>query len=446
MGNHILHRQNKTPLPVIADGKGAYLIDRDGKHYLDGSGGAAVSCLGHGHPRVIEAIKDQLDKVAFAHTGFFTNEPAEELAEYICARAPKGFGRVVFSAGGTESVEAALKIARQIHIEKGDTARSHIIARRQSYHGASLAAMSAGYHVQRRKTYEPMLLNDTMSHIAPPYAYRLQKDGESAEEFALRAAGELEQEILKIGPQNVCAFIAETVSGATIGAVPPPPGYLKEIRRICDKHGVLLILDEVMCGMGRTGTLFACEQDGISPDLITVAKGLGAGYQPIGATLVASRHADTIINGSGLLEHGHTYMAHAAACAGSLAVQKVIEEDGLLPQVRERGASLMAKLKERFGQHAHVGDIRGRGLFVGLEFVADRESKEPFDPVKNVAGKLKAAAFANGLIIYPAGGTMDGEKGDHTLIAPPFIVNEEQLDELVEKLSKSIDEVMAAVV
>jgi len=443
MSEFILHRQNRKAMPTVVDGQGVYLVDRGGKKYLDGSGGAAVSCLGHGHPKVIEAIKAQLDKVAFAHTGFFTNEPAEELAEYLCTRAPKGFGRAVFSAGGTEAVEAALKIARQVHIENDETKRSHIIARRQSYHGASLGAMSVGYHVQRRETYAPMLLNHMVSHISPAYAYRHQRPDESSEDYGLRAAGELEEEILKVGADKVCAFVAETVVGATIGAVAPPPGYFSEIRRICDKHGVLLILDEVMSGMGRTGSLFACEQDNVVPDLITVAKGLGAGYQPIGATLVASKHADAIVSGSGLLEHGHTYMAHAAACAGSLAVQKAIEEDNLLPQVRARGATLMSLLNEKFSQHAHVGDIRGRGLFVGVEFVADRETKEPFSPDLGIAGKLKSAAFENGLIVYPSGGTADGIKGDHVLIAPPFIISEEQLDELVSKFAKSVEDVMS---
>ena len=444
MTSHILHRQMKSPLPVIADGKGIYLFDTDGKKYLDGSGGAAVSCLGHGHPRVTEAIKNQIDKIAFAHTGFFTNEPAEELAAWLCERAPGAFGRVVFAAGGSEAVEAALKIARQVHLERGETKRSRFIGRRQSYHGATLGGMSVGYHVLRRKTYLPML-SDAFSHIPCAHAYRHQRGGESDEEYGKRAAQELEDEILKLGPENVAGFVAETVSGATIGAVPPPPGYFREIRAVCDKHGVLLILDEVMCGMGRTGTLFACEQDGVEPDIVTIAKGLGAGYQPIGATLVASKCADAIVEGSGVLEHGHTYMAHAAACAGGLAVQKVIEEEGLLAQVRARGAHAMELLNERFGQHAHVGDIRGRGLFIGIELVADRETKEPFAPEMNLAGRIKSTAFDNGLICYPANGTADGTRGDHVMLAPPFIISENQLEELVGLLEKSMGDALSSV-
>jgi len=444
MTSHILHRQTKTPMPVIASGEGVYLTDSQGKRYLEGSGGAAVSCLGYGNKRVIKAIKGQLDKIAFAHTGFFTSQPAEELADWLCERAPGNIGQVAFVSGGSEAVEAALKISRQALIESGEEKRTHVIARRQSFHGATLGAMSVGYHVERRKPYLDMLAHNT-SHISPAYAYRHQRRDESAEDYGKRAAQELEDEILKVGPDKVAAFFAETVVGATIGVVPPPPGYFREIRRICDKYGVLLILDEVMSGMGRTGTLFACEQDGVEPDIITVAKGLGAGYLPIGATLISSRLADAIVQGSGTLKHSHTYMGHATACAGALAVQSVIEEDKLLPQVRTRGARFMELLNERFGQHAHVGDIRGRGLFVGLEFVADRETREPFAPELNMAGRLKAATFENGLICYPAGGTADGTRGDHVLLAPPFIISEAQLEELVDKLEKSLGQVMDAI-
>lgn len=431
-------------MPVIAGGEGVFLIDDQGKRYLDGSGGAAVSCLGHGHPKIIQAIKDQLDKVAFAHTRFFTNQPAEDLADRLCEAAPGDFGRVIFTAGGSEAVEAALKVARQVHVERGDDRRAHYISRRQSYHGATLATTSIGYHVQRRKTYAPMLISESVSHISPAYAYRLQRANESGEDYGKRAAAELEKEILKVGPEKVAAFIAETVSGSTIGAVPPPPGYFREIRRICDRHGVLLILDEVMCGMGRCGTLFSCEQDGVEPDIITIAKGLGAGYQPIGATLVANKLANAIVEGSGALQHGHTYMAHAAACAGSLAVQKVIEEDNLLAQVERRGALLMELLNEKYGQHPHVGDIRGRGLFIGVEFVADRETKQPFASELNVAARMKTATFENGLICYPAGGTADGHQGDHVLLAPPFIISESELGQLVDIFDKSLAQVLDA--
>lgn len=444
MGNHILHRQFKKPLPTVASGEGCYFIDTEGKRYLDGSGGAAVSCLGHGHPKVVQAIKDQVDKVAFAHTAFFTNAPSEELADWLCERAPGDFGRVAFVAGGSEAVEAALKICRQSHLERGDKKRTHFIARRQSYHGATLGAMSIGYHALRREPYVEMLTGNT-SHISPAYAYRYQHDGESETDYAKRAAGELEQEIERVGAENVAAFVAETVVGSSIGAAPPPEGYFKEVRRICDKHGIMLILDEVMSGMGRTGTLFACEQDGIEPDIVAVAKGLGGGYQPIGAAIVSSKVADAISSGSGSLMHTHTYMAHATACATSLAVQKVIEEEGLLARVRERGKYLMQALHEQLGQHAHVGDIRGRGLFIGVELVADRETKEPFEASLNVSARIKQKTFENGLICYPTGASADGERGDHVLLAPPFIISESEIDELVDKLGRSIDEVLAGI-
>ncbi|MDA7946842.1 MAG: aspartate aminotransferase family protein [Hyphomicrobiaceae bacterium] len=444
MTSHILHRQTKKPLPTVDKGEGVYLFDTEGNRYLDGSGGAAVSCLGHGHPRVVQAIKEQVDRVAFAHTSFFTNKPAEELADFLCARVPGDFGRVALVAGGSEAMEAALKISRQAHIERGDEKRTHFIARRQSYHGATLGVMSVGYHAQRREPFRAMLSQNT-SHISPAYAYRHQEPDESAEEYGLRAARELEDEIQRVGPQNVAAFVAETVSGSSLGVVPPPPGYFREIRRICDEHGVMLILDEVMSGMGRTGTLFACEQDGIEPDIVAVAKGLGAGYQPIGATLVASKYAEAIVSGSGMLKHTHTYMAHPTACAAALAVQTVIEEDDLLPQVCARGETAMKLLRDRLGQHAHVGDIRGRGLFIGIELVADRETKEPFEPDLNVAGRVKQTAFENGLICYPNATNADGVRGDHVLLAPPFIISEDELAELTDKLAKSLDEAVSTV-
>ncbi len=442
MDTRIIHRQLTAHYPTIAGGEGVYLTDTEGKRYLDGSGGAAVSCLGHGHPKVIEAIKRQLDQIAFAHSAYFTNEAAERLADWLTSRAPEGFGSAMFVSGGSEATEAALKFARQVHVERGHTERTHFIGRRQSYHGTTLGALSIGGHVARRRTYEPML-SPTMSHIGPCYAYRHQREGESAEAYGHRAAAELEAEVQRLGPETVAAFVAETVVGATAGAIPPAPGYFKEIRRICDRHGVLLILDEVMCGMGRTGTLYACEQEGVSPDMITMAKGLGAGYQPIGAVLVRRELAETVHKGTGALEHGHTYMGHATACAGALAVQQVIEEDGLLARVRERGAQLMQRLQDKFGQHPHVGDIRGRGLFIGVEMVADRETREPFPVSARLAGRIKQASFDNGLIVYPAGGTADGVRGDHILIAPPFIISEAELDVLVTRLESGLTQALA---
>ncbi|MEQ8340886.1 MAG: aspartate aminotransferase family protein [Marinovum algicola] len=435
--NHVFPRHSKAKLPTAVGGEGCYLIDADGKRYLDGSGGAAVSCLGHGDTEVVEAVKAQLDRLAFAHTGFFTSEPAEELADLLIANAPEGIDRVYLVSGGSEATEAAIKLARQYWVEKGEPQRGKLIARKQSYHGNTIGALSAGGNEWRRAQFGPLLLD--VSHIDPCYEYRLRHEGESPEEYGRRAADALEAEIQRLGPENVMGFMAEPVVGATAGALAPAPGYFQRIREICDCHGVLLILDEVMCGMGRTGTLFACEQDGVRPDILCVAKGLGAGYQPIGAMLCTAEIYDTIAQGSGFFQHGHTYMGHPAAAAAGKAVVSAILDRGLLPRVQEMGEKLHAKLTDRFGQHPHVGDIRGRGLFRAIELVEDRDSKEPFDPARGLAARIKKAAFAEGLICYPMSGTLDGRRGDHVLLAPPFIIEEAQLDELVDKLDRAIE-------
>lgn len=440
---HILHRRLNAAYPRAVAGRGAFLFDQTGKDYLDASGGAAVSALGHGHPRVIGAVKAQLEALAYAHNGFFTTNVAEQLADWLVARAPAGFGRAMFVSGGSEAVEAAVKLARQVHYERGDVARVHLIARRQSYHGNTLGALSLGHHPARRAPYEGLIGHAPVSHIAPCYGYRHQRADETAEDYGARAAAELEAEILRLGADRVAAFVAETVSGATMGAVPPAPGYLAHIRRICDNYGVFLILDEVMSGMGRTGHLYACAEDGISPDFIAVAKGLGAGYQPIGAVLAREAHAAVIADGSGALAHGHTYMAHAAACAGALAVQHVIEEDGLLERVRASGTALRLMLRERFADHPNVGDVRGRGLFIALEFVADRASRQPLPPRRKFAACLKDVGMEHGLICYPASGTADGVSGDHVLLAPPFNISEDELALLVERLARSIGRTLA---
>jgi adenosylmethionine-8-amino-7-oxononanoate aminotransferase len=435
--NHVFGRHTKVHPPIVASGEGCYLIDKAGKRYLDGSGGAAVSCLGHGDREVIEATKAQLDKIAFAHTGFFTSEPTEALADLLIDHAPEGIERVYFVSGGSEATEAAIKLARQYFVETGQPQRSKIIARKQSYHGNTIGALSAGGNEWRRAQFGPLLLD--ISHIDPCYEYRLRRDGESLEDYGLRAANALETEILRLGPETVLAFIAEPVVGATSGAVPPAPGYFRRIREICDQYGVLLILDEVMCGMGRTGTLFASEQDDVRPDLIAIAKGLGGGFQPIGAMLCSGEIYRAIENGSGFFQHGHTYMGHPTATAAGLAVVNAILDRQLLPRVNDMGAKLKSALTDRLGQHAHVGDIRGRGLFLGVELVADRETKTPFDTSRRIAPKIKTAAFDAGLICYPMAGTIDGKNGDHVLLAPPYIIGEPQIAELVDRLAAAID-------
>jgi adenosylmethionine-8-amino-7-oxononanoate aminotransferase len=392
--SHVFPRHTKAALPTIAGGEGCYLIDSSGKRYLDGSGGAAVSCLGHGDVEVIAAIKAQVDRVAFAHTGFFTSEPAEALADLLIAQAPQGIERVYLVSGGSEATEAAIKLARQYFVEKGEPQRGRLIARKQSYHGNTIGALSAGGNAWRRAQFAPLLLD--VSHIDPCYDYRLRHEGESVEAYGRRAAQALEDEILRLGPETVMAFMAEPVVGATSGAVPAVPGYFKRIREICDRYGVLMILDEVMCGMGRTGTLFACEQDGVAPDILCIAKGLGAGYQPIGAMLCSGAIYAAIEAGSGFFQACHSYLGHPVAEAAGHAVLSAMLGRGVLARVQEVGANLRSALSDRFGQHPHVGDIRGRGLFLGLELVADRDSKAPFAPEDRIAARLKAAAFDEG--------------------------------------------------
>src|SRR5688500_18305516 len=433
---HVFHRDPRLKYAIAVRGDGAYLIDREGKRYLDASGGAAVSCLGHSDPAVIGAIQRQLEKLPFAHTSFFTNEPMEALADALIARAPKSFDKVYFVSGGSEAIEAALKLARQYFVEKGEPQRAHVIGRRQSYHGNTLGALAVGGNAWRRKQFEPLLIKTT--HVSPCFAYRGKQASETDAAYGERLAKELEQEIQRLGEKSVIAFVAETVVGATLGAVPPVPGYFKRVREICDRYGILLILDEVMCGMGRCGTLWAFEQEGVVPDLVTIAKGLGAGYQPIGAVLVAKKISAAIQGGSGFFQHGHTYIGHAAACAGALAVQKRLHEDGVLEKVKPLGALLEKKLRQAFADHPHVGDIRGRGLFRGIELVEDRASKKPFDPKLRMHARVKRKAMQAGLMCYPMGGTIDGVQGDHVLLAPPFIVEEAQLDELVDKLASAI--------
>ncbi len=440
--SHVFPRHTKAQTPMAVGGDGCYLIDANGKRYFDGSGGAAVSCLGHSDAEVIKAVQDQVAQLAFAHTGFFTSEPAEELAHLLAANAPGDIDRVYFVSGGSEATEAAIKLARQYHLERGEPQRRHLIARRQSYHGNTLGALSAGGNAWRRAQFAPLLIE--VSHIAPCYEYAERQEGETLHDYGQRVAQELEDEILRLGPDSVMAFIAEPVVGATLGAVPAVPGYYQRVREICDRYGVLLILDEVMCGMGRTGHLFACEADGIEPDILCIAKGLGAGYQPIGAMLCSKTIYETIEAGSGFFQHGHTYLAHPVATAAGLAVVRALLDRGLVAGVSALGDKLDAALKQALGQHPNVGDIRGRGLFRGIELVADRTTKQPFDPALGLAGKIKRAALDAGLVCYPMSGTRDGKNGDHVLLAPPFIMTEAQIPEVVDKLELAIRQSLPA--
>jgi len=433
---HAFHRNPSHEYPVAVAGDGVYLYDREGRRYLDASGGAAVSCLGHSDRAVIEAITRQLESLPYAHTSFFTNEPMEALADALIGTAPKPLDRVYFTSGGSEAMEAALKLARQYFVEKGEPQRAHFIGRRQSYHGNTLGALAIGGNFARRRQFAPLLIAAT--HVAPCYAYRDQRDGEPDAAYVERLGAELEREVEHLGGDKVIAFVAETVAGATLGCAPPVRGYFKRVREICDRYGILLILDEVMCGMGRCGTMWAFEREDVVPDIVTIAKGLGAGYQPIGAMLCARPLYETITRGSGFFQHGYTYLGHAAACAGALAVQQRLQA-GVLAGVAPMGQRLEAELRRTFGEHSHVGDIRGRGLFWALELVADRKAKTPFDPGRRLHARIKQEALKAGLVCYPMGGTIDGERGDHVLLAPPFVIEPQQIEELVHKLKTAVE-------
>jgi adenosylmethionine-8-amino-7-oxononanoate aminotransferase len=415
-------------------------MDAEGRRYIDACGGAAVSCLGHGHPEIVAAIAEQAAHLEYVHTGFFTTEAAEELADVIADITPGSLGRVWFTSSGSEAIEAALKLARQYHLERGETGRNRVIARRQSYHGNTLGALAAGGSAWRRAPYQPLLIDVTL--VDPCFEYRFAEPGESPQGYARRAADAVEQEILRLGPEAVIAFVAETVVGATAGAVPPVGDYLKQVRSICDRHGVLMILDEVMSGAGRTGTFLACEQDGVVPDIVTLGKGLGGGYQPIGAVVCTDEVYDAVARGSGALKHGQTYNAHPVGCAASLAVQRLIRQGALMERVQIAGTRLMTLLRDRFGDHPNVGDIRGRGLLQAIELVADRSTKDPFAPEIALHQRAKADAFERGLLIYPSGGTIDGRLGDHILLAPPYNVTDHELDMIVSLLGETLDAIL----
>ena len=438
---HLMHRNLNAAPPLAASGHGIRIVDSAGREYIDASGGAAVSCLGHGHPEVLAAMHGQIDALAYAHTGFFSSAVAEELGDHLVAHAPPGMSHVYLVSGGSEAIEAALKMARQYFVEIGQPQRRHFIARRQSYHGNTLGALAVGGNEWRRRQFAPLLIE--VAHVSPCYEYRDRRLDESAEEYGARLGAELEQTIARLGPETVIAFCVETVGGATAGAIPPVPGYFRRVRELCDRYDILLIADEVMCGMGRTGTLHAVEQEGIAPDLMTIAKGLGGGYQPIGAVLVQRRIADAIAQGSGFFQHGHTYIGHPVACAAALAVQRIVQRDGLLATVRKQGAQLRDRLDAALGGHPHVGDIRGRGLLLGIELVEDRATRRPFDPALRLHARIKAEAMSLGLMTYPMGGTIDGRLGDHLLLAPPFIVSDDELAMIVDRLAAAIDAAIA---
>ncbi len=440
--SHVFHRSANAAPPIAVGAKGAYLFDTDGRRYLDAAGGAAVSCIGHGDPRVTAAVADQMARLDYAHSGAFTNDPAERLAERICDKAGQGMERVYLVGSGSEAVETAIKMARQCQLERGQPERHIVISRKQSYHGNTLGALARSGNEGRREPYAPMLPERTQ--VDPCFYYRHAQRGETPEMYGRRAADTLEAEIQRLGASNVAAFLAETVVGATTGATLPEPGYFARIRDICDRHGVLLILDEVMCGAYRTGPFLACADEGVAPDIVTLAKGLGGGYLPIGAVACTRAVYDSFAQGSGGFVHGHTYMAHPVCCAAALAVQDVIEADRLDENVTRQGAELQSALHETLGQHAHVGDIRGRGLLWAVELVASRETKAPFAPTRKLAQRIGAEAAVLGLMVYPGSGTVNGHEGDHVLLAPPYNVTDDQIAFIAGQLPRAINAALRA--
>ncbi|WP_225373757.1 aspartate aminotransferase family protein [Klebsiella variicola] len=436
--SHVIHRSLRSTPIVASRAQGSYIFDAQGKPYLDACGGAAVSCLGHAHPDVLAAMHRQIDQLAYAHTSFFTSDVVEQLAEHLTRTAPGELNYAYFVSGGSEAIETALKMARQYFVEIGQPSRTRFIARKQSYHGNTLGALAVGGNEWRRRQFAPLLMD--VIRVSACNEYRDRRADETQQQYTERLLNELEQAILEAGPETIIGFCAETVVGATTGATPPTPGYLKGVRRLCDKYGILYIADEVMCGMGRTGTLHAFEQDDVVPDLVTIAKGLGGGYQPIGAVLASETIVSALKAGSGLFQHGHTYICHATAASAALAVQQVIARDNLLAAVKQQGAYLQQALREVLGELPHVGDTRGRGLFAGVELVRDKDNKTPFDPALKLHAAIKANCMARGLMVYPMGGTIDGQYGDHILIAPPFIITPAQIDFVVDTLNSVIRE------
>ncbi len=443
----VLQRNLRHAYPCAVSAAGNHIVDAEQRRYFDASGGAAISCLGHGDLEVVEALCKQARRLDFAHTAFFTNDAAEELASYLCSRAPGDLAYAYFCCGGSEAMEAAFKIAHQYWQERGEgKTRRWIITRRQSYHGNTLGTLSLASNPQRRLPYEAILLEQATVSACDLYRGLKVEEGEEEEAYATRLALELEEKIQDLGAQNIIAFAAETVSGSTLGAMPPAQGYWQKMREVCDRHGILLILDEVMCGSGRTGYRFACEEDGIAPDLLAMSKGLGGGLQPIGVTLASERIVAQLREGSGILRHGHSFMGHPIVCATALAVQRAIDERSLLAKVRNDGKALQEKLTAEIAARPllsrHVGDVRGRGLLRAVELVLDRESKQPFPAALKLYRRVRDAAMARGLICYPSSGNADGMSGDHVLLAPPFTLNEEELDFLTRTLCDSLEDAL----
>lgn len=435
---HLFHRSLAVSPSMVESASGINLHLSNGQSVIDACGGAAVAIIGHGSEEVQQAIIKQAQRVSYVHTQAYSTPVAEELADFILEGTPYGLEKALFVGSGSEAVESAMKLARQYHFERNEPERIHFVSRKQCYHGNTMASMSISSNLARKVPYRGFSYPH-VSHVSPPYAYRYKLDGETDAQFTARLLQELEDEFLRVGPEKVIAFIAETVIGATSGCVTPPLGYLAGVREVCDKYGILLILDEIMCGTGRTGTFFAFEQENVVPDIVTVAKGLGGGYAAIAAMYVHGKVVDALRHGSKALNHGHTYQAHPISCAAALAVQKIVRRDRLVDRCNEMGHTMEKLLRSELGGCESVGDIRGRGLFWGVEFVKDRKTKEVFDPKVMFGAKVQQAAFESGVAVYPGTGTVDGVRGDHVLLAPPYTVTEDELRTICKVLREAVE-------
>ena len=423
-------------LPRIIRGEGSYLFDDAGRRYLDGSGGPAAFSIGHGNREVNAAIAAQLDRVACGYRYLFTSEPLEQLTQLILTACGTNFAHVMYSASGSEAVESALKVALQYFDARGLPGRKHFIARDRSYHGNTLGALSASGFAERRRPFEGSLLD--VSFVSAANTYR-PPPGVRAAELTAFLAEELDARIRALGAERVAGFIFEPVVGAAGGAVPAPPGYAAAVRAVCDRHGVLLIADEVMCGAGRCGTWRALEQEDVQPDIMAVAKGLAGGYIPLAATIVSDDVGAAILREHGSFMTGHTYSGHTTACAAGLAVQRLIERDALVLRVRQNGGVFQARLAAALARFEAVGDVRGRGYLIGVEFVQDRESKRPFPAERGMSVEVGRHAFQSGLIVYPCSGNVGGTAGDTIIIAPPYNATDEELSEIVEKFANAVE-------
>lgn len=436
MPGHVFRRRMDRPLPNAVRAHGVWIEDEDGNRYLDASGGPLVVNIGHGREAVARAAHDQILAFDYVHPTMFTGGPVEDLARSLAEHAPPGIDRFYFMSTGSEAVETAVKLARQIHLAHGRAGRFRLIARRGSYHGLTLGALSATGKTSLRAPFAPML-PETL-HIPAPYCFRCAY-GLPPAECGIRCANALEEAIQFAGPETVSAFLAETVSGATIAAVPPPSGYWPRIRNICDRYGVLLILDEVLCGIGRTGRWFASERYGVIPDIVTLGKGLAGGVAALSAAGVRDDHFEAVRAGGGFA-HGGTFSHHQVAAAVGNAVIRILESERLIERVDELGETLGNKLKERLESHPHVGDFRGVGFLWGVEFVQDKTTSAPFPRSERVAERLWDALFHRGVLLYPATG-LAGTDGDAMVVGPPFILAESEMDRLADVLAQAVDDV-----